>query len=622
MRRLLEGIALLTVGALSVACQAEGLDVSYPGQDLRMTFLHTTDSHSKVLPFKFVPNVWDERLGILPCPGDDQLSSCQECLGYQVDDFAENPPTPDALKCADCLQFAEAEGVCPGCDPDAFDQEDCYDCLIEVRQSKRCENWTYGGAARVGWVINEERKKALRSAYVDTGDYFQGAPIYNLFTGEAEVRALSAMGCEASVIGNHEFDNGVTKLADMLYRFAEFPVLNANYMWESADAAGSNQLSQLVNPYFIRDYNGLKVGYIGLGNVHSLNSLGDADNSLGVRALETKQALDTYIPMIEHQVDLVVLLSHLGLSGDIEAAKTVRGIDIIFGGHDHIILNPPLEVINPDGETTVVVHSGVNYKAVGRLDVVVRDRNILSHHYTVIPVQSGDEDSGIPPVGEDPAVANVLYDYEFELNRAQNLTREIGVAKTDYPRAAPGDSPLGNLVTDAMRARRGVETDFALTNSLGIRADLPKGPIAVGKIYEIFPFENSIMTMYMSGPELQRLFDYAAGRTAAYGCKTQIQISGAQAVLDCTRGRTKYLAINGIEVIRDYALVQPYIAFSMATNDYIGNGGSGFDVLEQNTTKSNTSLSLRDVVIDFIEEKGEISVPADSGGNYRIELIQ
>ena len=593
-------VALLVAGMIALGCTAEGTDVSFPDQDIRMTFMHTTDTHSKVLPFKYIPSWTDESLGILPCPGDAQLDGCHACLGWELQDLAGTDLIPDVRQCSDCSLFNKEEEVCPDCDSASYDNEACYACIGDVRSSKRCDYYTFGGAARIAWAINRERKSALRFAHVNTGDSFQGAPIFNLFAGAAEIRALSVMGVDASVIGNHEFDKGAANFAELIYDFAAFPVLNANYMFESSDTSGSNGLGDIVDPFFIKDYDGLKIGYIGLGNLRSINSLGDADNSMGLRAIDTNQALRTYVPLIRDQVDLLVVLSHLGVEGDIRAARQVPGIDIFFGGHDHVVLNPPLEIINPEGKTTLVVHSGVNFKCITRLDIVVRNRKILAHDFKVIPITSPPKEGG-EGLGEDPLVANMLYDYQWELDRAQDLEREIGVALSDFPRYAPGDSPLGNLVADAMRSRERVETDFAITNSLGIRADLDKGTVKVGKMYEIFPFENSIVTMYMSGPELQSLFNYIASRTAAYGGKTQIQLSGARTELDINKGLVKYLEINGIVVVEDYDLKEPYVVFNMATNDYIADGGSGFDILEQNTTKSNTMLSLRDVVIDYVE---------------------
>lgn len=608
-------LAVFTCLVLSVfillSCTAKGTDISFPDQDIRMTFVHTTDSHSKVLPFKYIPSMTDENLGILPCPGNDQLLTCQRYLGYDLADLPEGQ-IPDPRQTNECMQFNEAEEVCPSCFSGSFNKEQCYYCISDVRVSKRCLNYTYGGSARVSWAINRERENSFRFAHVDTGDYFQGAPIFNLFTGETEIRSLSAMGCDASVIGNHEFDQGASNLSNLLYKYATYQVLNANFMWEADNEPGSNKLGDLVTPYFIKNYDGIKIGYIGMGNLRSINSLGDADNSMGIRALDTIQVLETYVPIVRPQVDIVVILSHLGVDGDVRAAKKIPGIDIIFGGHDHVILDPPLEIINPEGKKTLVVHSGVNYKAITRLDVSIRNGEILTSQFKIIPISS-QFDNTENEIKEDPLVENILYDYEFELDRAQALDREIGYSQTDFPRYAPGDSPLGNLVADAMRKRERIETDFALTNSLGIRADLDKGTVTVGKMYETFPFENSITTMYLSGPEIHSLFNYAAARSAAYGCKTQIQISGAKTVLDCTRGQVKELSINGIDVVKDYKLVAPYLIFSMATNDYIAEGGSGFDILEQNTTKTDTSISLRDVVIDYIESSNCMYSPTEPG---------
>ncbi len=611
---------LLLLGAVTAVfgCTAEGTDIAYPGQDIRMTFLHTTDSHSKILPYRYVPNSWDERLGINRCPAEKLLSDCQSCIGYKREEVGDPEAEINVSgECSDCVFFSRFEELCTDCLSGSYDNAECLACLEDTRSAPSCTDYTYGGAARVAWAIAKERERSLRVAHVDTGDYFQGAPVFNLFAGEPEVRALATMGVDVGVIGNHEFDGGAKRLAEVLFKFAAFPVLNANYMWDAPDDVNSTSLGELVSPFFIRDYNGLKVGYIGMGNLRSLNSLGDADNSMGARALETDQVIATYVPMIRSQVDLVVVLSHLGVHGDVQMAKNNPDIDIIFGGHDHVVIYPPLEIVNPEGETTLVVHSGVNYKCVGRLDIVVRDGKIVGHDYKAIPITSESDADGNSLVGQDPLVAEMMYDYEFELNRAQDLKREIGTARDDFPRKAEGDSPLGNLVADAMRAREKVETDFSITNSLGIRADLDKGAITIEKLYEIFPFENSITTMYMSGTEIQDLFNYVASRTAAYGCAPQVQISGARCVLDCTLGRVKEVEIGGIQIVEDYELLKPYIVFNLATNDYIADGGSGFDIFEQNTTKADTMLSLRDVVIDYIEERREIEPVTDG----RISLL-
>ncbi|MCC6902141.1 MAG: hypothetical protein IT377_24435, partial [Polyangiaceae bacterium] len=65
---------------------------------------------------------------------------------------------------------------------------------------------TVGGVARIASAGARERAKSDRVLHIDGGDCFQGAPVFNFYDGEAEIRALSAMGVDAQVIANHEFD--------------------------------------------------------------------------------------------------------------------------------------------------------------------------------------------------------------------------------------------------------------------------------------------------------------------------------------------------------------------------------------------------------------------------------
>ena len=69
----------------------------------------------------------------------------------------------------------------------------------------------FGGLMRsiVGQQVSVH---AARSIWLDSGDAFQGAPVFNMFKGEAEMRALSVMGLDGAVVGNHEFDLGAKNL--------------------------------------------------------------------------------------------------------------------------------------------------------------------------------------------------------------------------------------------------------------------------------------------------------------------------------------------------------------------------------------------------------------------------
>ena len=115
-----------------------------------------------------------------------------------------------------------------------------------------------GGAARRGTLIQRIRNANEHVLLVDSGDVFQGTPYFNFFGGELEFRAMSAMGYDVGTLGNHDFDNGVDGLADMLPE-ARFDIVSANY-----DVHGT-RLDGRVKPWVIREYDGLRVGIFGLG---------------------------------------------------------------------------------------------------------------------------------------------------------------------------------------------------------------------------------------------------------------------------------------------------------------------------------------------------------------------
>jgi 5'-nucleotidase/UDP-sugar diphosphatase len=167
-----------------------------------------------------------------------------------------------------------------------------------------------------------------------------------------------------------------------------------------------------------------------------------------------------------------------------------------------------------------------------------------------------------------------------------------------------------------MQVRDGVEAEFALTNSLGIRADFEEGPLTVEQMYNVFPFENSITVMYLSGTEVQETLDFVARKSAERGCRTQAQVAGIFFDMvckgDCPNGATAcakniYLGENcrGDNpdgpildgVCRPLALTGLY---RVAVNDYIAKGGSGFEVLKRNTSKQFTDISLRDALTVYL----------------------
>jgi 5'-nucleotidase / UDP-sugar diphosphatase len=531
-----------------------------------------------------------------------------------------------------------------------------------------------GGAARVSHIVGRERARSSRVLHLDGGDCFQGAPIFNYYSGEAEIRTMAAMGTDAMIVANHEFDRGALNLGIQLQQWASFPVLAANYQLEDPAQPGASPLGSIIKPFTTFDLDGLKVGVVGMGNLSSLTSIFDTPNRLGITPLNTVETAQFYIDLLRPLVDVVVFVTHLGLDVDERMIESTTGIDVVLGGHNHIVLQPPkrvrdcggtetdsrgqvrhfIEYADPEGSgkkfkrfcsprDVILAHSGAFAKYVGRLDLILsndpedlqnpnRDPNdgfeVLTHEYNLFPVNEN--------VPSDPIVASILEPYHQGLDSLANLDLLVGYAFDGSKRNATsgGDSALGNMIASAMWLRLGIQTDFALTNSTGIRTDLVPGPVTIEQMFNIFPFDNSITKMNLSGQEVQDLFDFVARRSAGRACTSQVQIAGARVVLDCTKQDKSQSAIGAatniyigtfdpaikcvsdadcpvnanssnlgacdVEAGQCWQPIQNIANYELATSNYLAAGGSGFRVLQRNTTQLDTKVQQRDALVDFI----------------------
>jgi 5'-nucleotidase len=541
-----------------------------------------------------------------------------------------------------------------------------------------------GGVGRMSHIIGRERARSGRVLHLDGGDCFQGAPVFNFFQGEAELRALSAMGTDAMVVANHEFDTGARNLATQLQKWAAFPVLAANYQLEDPELPGASPLGTIFKPYEVFDLEGLRVGVIGMGNLSTLTSIFDSPNKFGITPLQTRETVQSYVDILRPDVDLVVVVTHLGLDVDERMIEETTGVDVVLGGHNHIVLQPPkhvqdcsahfdkaaqsyyVEVDGPKPKETIkryckprdviLAHSGAFAKYVGRLDLLISNDpkdlpegydklngfEVLSNDYHLFPVNA--------EVPSDPIVDSLLEPYAQGLDSFASLDLLVGYAPDGSKRSSPtgGDSQLGNLIADAMWLRLGVQTDFSLTNTTGIRADLVPGPVTIEQMYNIFPFDNSITKMQVSGDELQQLFDFVARRSAGRGCVSQIQIAGARLVLNCGiqgdpgfgPGKATGIFIGASVDAKGKLLkcttdddcpgkkfgscdtdsgicwqpIDRSAVYDLATSNYLAGGGSGFRVLQRNTTQLDTRVQQRDALIDYLRAGG----PCGAGSTKKL----
>ncbi|MDD4769823.1 MAG: metallophosphatase, partial [Eubacteriales bacterium] len=278
-------------------------------------------------------------------------------------------------------------------------------------------NPALGGYARLAQAVKDIRaaKEAAKEPVLllSAGDYLGGSPYSWLgLNGKApDLTIMNRIGYDAVAIGNHEYDYGPELLAQYL-QAAGYPGAN-----EHTILLASNTLppaGHALNDIGIQKTavltlsNGLRVGLFGLIGVDAVNVAPYAEPVEFADQVETARAM---VAALEKEgVDIIIALSHSGEDEDADLVRAVPGIDVIIGGHSHMLLEEPII----EGET-IIVQAGENLKYLGNLELAynfstdkVRLRNLETKKPYVIPL-----DDSVP---EEPEIAAMVAGYTADLN--------------------------------------------------------------------------------------------------------------------------------------------------------------------------------------------------------------
>ncbi|HET7543981.1 MAG TPA: bifunctional UDP-sugar hydrolase/5'-nucleotidase [Polyangiaceae bacterium] len=447
-----------------------------------------------------------------------------------------------------------------------------------------------GGVARVATVIATIRAGARQSLYLDSGDLVEGTAAFDVFGGEPELRAFSALGLGAAALGNHDLSMAVEAFSHLHMQFARFPVLAANIADNGSELASALAKSVVLQAHGAHSALTLEVGVIGVANPTSPPDLARADNPYGIELVPIASAVQSQIDRLRPEVDVLVAVSHLGLEGDERLIDDTTGLDVVLGGHQHLALDAALERMDCgpalaaergcSPQRVVVVHSGALGRYVGELDLelgpaLVRDRSndgprawaVASAEHSLIPISAD--------LAADPAMADLLEPYRERLLAAGFYTPlALALAKVERYAEGGADSALGNLVTDAMRAQSGA--DIGLLNATGLRADLAPGELTRAAFAAALPFDDTLTVLTLSGAQLQTLFNRQARVASDRDCRTPVQISGLNLSFKCSGAASS----ARLRMSSGRTLVAGD-TYTLVTSAYLADGASGFEVLTE-----------------------------------------
>src|SRR4030065_683071 len=236
------------------------------------------------------------------------------------------------------------------------------DFLAELKEGK---GNLIGGLALLSGYINKVREEEENVIYVISGDMVQGSLIDSEYRGVSTIGLMNYLAPDVVSLGNHEFDYGLPHLL-FLEKMANFPIVNANLYIKPYH-------KRLMSPYLILKKAGFDILFTGIITekvmdsikqdelISSFVTLEEASNEVGKICNAYKN----------DDIDLTILLTHIGFDSDIQLAKLLKpewGIDIIIGGHSHTVLDKPAVENN-----VLIVQAGVGTDQIGRFDIVVDD---------------------------------------------------------------------------------------------------------------------------------------------------------------------------------------------------------------------------------------------------------
>lgn len=498
-------------------------------------------------------------------------------------------------------------------------------------------------APRFSAVVDGLRAQFNNTLTLASGDLWIPGPFYNATGGVADITINSAIGFQAAVLGNHEFDLGTSALAGLLER-ATFPYLSANL-----DFGPDGALSGLVTtdgqpadtiPAQLAKSTTITVGGETFGIVGLTTPLLPNISSPGNVAVEPSNPSDlaTLAAIAQQQVDSftsqginkIILLAHLQqIQNEITLAGLLRDVDIIIaGGSDTLLANPddriltefgkspsglyPLLFNSANDEPVALVNTDREYRYVGRLIASFDDNGILAQIDPLSGAYAADEqgvaDSGGSPI---PEVVEAVAEVEAviaEKDGGDNIFGSTTVfLQGERQNVRTRETNLGNLTADAnlFVARQSDPTvAVSIKNGGGIRASI--GAVEPG------PEGNLI-------PPVGNDFGKQDGDVSALDIENALRFNNTLTLLTVSREGLKAILEHGVANIGGGQTIQVggvSFSFDPAGTAIVFNG-DGSIATEGTRIRNVALIDDQGNPIEAIVQNGEV-VP---GGDIRLVTL-
>ncbi|MDD1757082.1 MAG: 5'-nucleotidase C-terminal domain-containing protein [Methanomassiliicoccales archaeon] len=370
--------------------------------------------------------------------------------------------------------------------------------------------------------------------FLIAGDIMQGNLIDSEYKGISTMAIINYLSPDAIALGNHEFDYGLSHLL-FLEKVANFPIVNANLYIKPYS-------KRLMRPFVVLQKGGMDVMITGIITEKVMDSIrGDNLLSSFVTLEEASQEVGRITNAYKGEdIDLTILLTHIGIDSDVELAKLMRkewGVDLIVGGHSHTTIEKP---VIENG--VIIVTAGEGTDQIGRLDLTIDDDTnaVVEYKWRLDRI----DDASLRP-DEDLERFIRSYQQMVDDKYATMITRLT--TRHTHPRREQ-ETSLGNLFADALAEMS--ESDVMLLASGSIRSK-ELGPIVTLRdVATCFPYGEPLFKYTVTGELLRRMFARFMRKDNRNGEGECYQVNGrVRASYDDAKAELTSLKMDGQEVL-------------------------------------------------------------------------
>ena len=570
------------------------------------------------------------------------FSACSAVTG---DDGLSTPLT-EAFK-AETMPSGEAEiGVSP---VEEEEENRTGDIIILYTNDVHCginDGIGYSGLSAIKKAMLEKTKYVT---LVDVGDHLQGDKVGVVSKGAYIIQIMNRVGYDFAVLGNHEFDYGLSALHSNMMA-AEFRYLDCNVEYTGA----GNDPFFGMEPYAIAEYGDRKVAFIGVETPETLTTTSPAnlrendETAVYFSAGSAREFYDRVQQNIDDckaaGADYIILLAHVGITpvnDEFSSAALIantEGVDVILDAHSHSFICSDY-LTDKNGDKVILSSTGTRFRSVGEL-LITAEGNITTSLITSFPERDQEVQSFIDSIEEayEAETGMPVGSTDFDLR----ITDDKGI-RTVRSR----ETNLGDLCADAYREILGAQIGWV--NGGSVRDSIPAGEITFGDILRVVPFGTELSLVSAKGQHILDALEMASMKTegkyknsdgtSAGESGAFAQVSGLKYTIDTSLKSSVVLDTSGnftevsgkrrvsdvfIEVSPDtWEELDPERYYTVAVSKFISqDGGDGMTMFLTDEILLNACDLDYNVVMRYITEDLKGVIPekyAESSGRITVK---